>query len=123
MLWSGRRPLDIADDRPLFTDLIEATSDLSASPVEGPDIEFRGLSTLELPGILDLNDLKEREDSFVSDLLNEGYDDRVSPPRSKEVDEALPFGVEAPEPPLEGWLPMAVPICCDRSRYVVKFRG
>lgn len=67
---------------PLFPDFTEATSDLSGiSPFK--IVEFRGLSVFPEPGILDRRDRKDREDSFVSDLLKEGYDCKPSgPPRS-----------------------------------------
>ena len=69
---SVRPALEIAD-RELFPDRTDAESDLSTrvSPLLNPDVEFRGLSVL-LPGILDLNARKDRVDSFVSALLNDG---------------------------------------------------
>lgn len=88
-------------ERPLFPDFTEA-----ASP-ESPTIEFLGLSTLPLPGILDRNPRKERVESLVSDLLNEGYDERASP-------EGEPFLDEAP-PSLEDWLPIVNQVCEDRE--------
>lgn len=96
---SARLARDIAD-RLLLPDRIEPASDLS-SPFARPAVEFRGLSVL-LPGILDRSALKDRVESFVSDLLNEGIDDIRGPLLSKEVDDALFLGVEAPEPPLDG---------------------
>jgi hypothetical protein len=70
-----RWPADLA----LTADLVDAASDLSIPPLLGlvsmlsPEVEFLGLSVFPLPGILDLMELrKDREDSFVSDLLNEG---------------------------------------------------
>jgi hypothetical protein len=64
------------------------------------DTEARGLSALLLPGILVLSAaLKDRVDSFVSALLNDGYESRLGPG---------PVGVWEPEllPSLEGVLPM-----------------
>jgi hypothetical protein len=64
--------LEIAD-RELFPDRIDPASDLSTSvsPLLNPDVELRGLSVL-LPGILDRSARKDRVDSFVSALLNDG---------------------------------------------------
>ena len=66
-------------DLALTADLVDAASDLSIPPLLepvsmlSPEVEFLGLSVFPLPGILDLIELrKDREDSFVSDLLNEG---------------------------------------------------
>lgn len=68
-----------APDRALVVDLIDAASDLSPLPetvLSAPaiaDVDALGLSFFPLPGILDLMaPLKEREDSLVSDLLNDG---------------------------------------------------
>jgi hypothetical protein len=93
-------------DLPLFPDLTEAASDLSsdASPLERPEVELRGLSVLD-PGIFDLKDLNDREDSLVSDLLKEGMEERLGPmvrSLSNDVEEALAFGVDTPELLLEG---------------------
>ncbi len=87
-----------APDLALVVDLIDATSDLSALPEFGPslpgstDVDALGLSVLALPGIFDLMaPLREREDSFVSDLLNEGYDCNPSPAdRSPEDEDVFP---------------------------------
>ena len=60
-------------DLPLFPDLTEAVSDFSptsVSPLLKPEVELRGLSVLVV--ILDFNPRKERTDSLVSDLLNDG---------------------------------------------------
>lgn len=62
-------------ERPLLPDRTEAlpSSVLSAEP--SPLLrraELRGLSVFELPGILDLSERNEREESFVSDLLIDG---------------------------------------------------
>jgi hypothetical protein len=77
----------------------------SVSPFEDAEMESLGLSVFE-PGIFDRSDLKDREDSFVSDLLKEGSDERVGPLLSSEVDEAVAFGVDVPEPAFDGWLPI-----------------
>ncbi len=69
------RRLRLALDLLLFPDFTDAASDLSAEASPFPlerMVEFRGLSVFPLPGILDRRDRNEREDSFVSDLLNEG---------------------------------------------------
>lgn len=81
----------------LVEDFIDATSDLSPPPLLEvsaplrPDKDALGLSVFALPGIFDLMaPLKEREDSLVSDLLNDGYDCSPSPvERSTEVEEVL----------------------------------
>lgn len=67
------------------------------------DVEARGLSVFDVPGILDLIEpLKDFIDSFVSDLLNEGYDLRSSPSeRSTDVDEAFLDDLD-PSWPFEG---------------------
>ena len=62
-------------DFPFAADIIDAESDLSPAPllVSRFDKEALGLSFLWLPGILDRIDPRiERDDSLVSDLLNEG---------------------------------------------------
>ncbi len=71
-----------------------------------PEEDARGLSADLLPGIFVLRALrKDRIDSFVSDLLNEGYDSRLGP---------APVGVCDPLlfPSLDGWLPI---LLCPRS--------
>ena len=75
-----------APDIALVVDLIDAASDLSPFPEPIPsaaaiaDVEALGLSFFPLPGIFDLMaPLMERDDSFVSDLLNDGYDCSPSP--------------------------------------------
>lgn len=65
------RPVLEAAERVLLPDLTDAASDLSFSVPDIMDIEFRGLSVL-VPGIFDLNDRKDLDDSLVSDLLNDG---------------------------------------------------
>jgi len=103
---SSRPDFDIFE-RLLFPDLTDATSDLSTS--DSPfEVEFLGLSVFE-PGIFDRSDLNDREDSFVSDLLKEGREERVGPLLSTEVDETVALGVEVPEPPFDGWLPIFDP--------------
>ena len=93
----------------LPVDLVEAASDLSTPPllVSKLDNEFRGLSDLPLPGILDRKEpRKDRVDSLVSDLLKDGYD--WSPSlilRSPEV-EASPFGVLVPSRVFDGCCPI-----------------
>lgn len=65
-------PLDLT----LAADLVEAASDRSFPPlVSMLDSDALGLSDFsdfELDRILDPMDRKEREDSFVSDLLKDG---------------------------------------------------
>ena len=118
---SGELVLESAE-RPLFPDRKEAASDLSTrvSPLLNPDAELRGLSVLPLPGILDLNPRKDRFDSLVSDLLNDGYDWRLSKSLFKEVCDAPPLGVDVPEP-FEGWFPILVMFVCRRLVEAVMF--
>jgi hypothetical protein len=98
---SGRPPRDRAE-RLLLPDLMEAASDLSRLvSAERPDVEVRGLSVL-VPGIFDRSELKDRVEPLVSDLLKEGMEPRAGPFLSSEVDDALPLGVEVPEPPFDG---------------------
>ena len=62
-------------DLTLVADLVDAASDRSALPlvVSMFEKEALGLSIFWLPGILDRIDPRnERDDSFVSDLLNDG---------------------------------------------------
>ena len=90
-------------DLALVVDLIEATSDLSPIPEAVPsppaiaDVDALGLSLFPLPGIFDLMaPRKEREDSLVSDLLNDGYDCSPSPAeRSAALEELFP---DVPDP-------------------------
>ena len=68
----AREALDLA----LRAERTEAAS-MGLSEVESPladsSAELRGLSVLlEAPGILDRRDLKDRDDSFVSERLKEG---------------------------------------------------
>ena len=69
--------------------------------------EDRGLLDLEAPGILERMDPRnEREDSLVSDLLNDGYACNLSPnERSSDVDEAF-LGVLEPSRSFDGCWPM-----------------
>jgi len=79
-------------------DLAAATSGLSETSAAARIVELRGLSVLLDPGILDRSDRRDREDSFVSDLLKDGYDCRFS---------GTPVDLEDPAPEsLDGWLPM-----------------
>jgi len=83
-------------------DLTEAASDLS--PGFSSVVDPLGLSVDFCPGIFDLIAVRnERDDSFVSDLLNDGYESREGP---------SPVGVSLPPRlaslSLEGWLPMMV---------------
>lgn len=78
-------------DLTLAADLVDAASDRSfPTLVSMLDSDARGLSDLsdfELDRILDPIDRREREDSFVSDLLNDGYDCKPSLRRSIEVED------------------------------------
>lgn len=102
---SSRLPLDSAE-RILLPDKADAASDLSAFESPLADIEFLGDSVLSdfelLPGIFDRSALKDRVESLVSDLENEGKDDRAGPLRSTEVADVLAFGVDPPEPSFDG---------------------
>ena len=64
-------------------------SDLSLSLAAAPErseVEFRGLSDFEAPAILDrIEPRKDRADSLVSDLLNEGYESSEGPDLSSGV--------------------------------------
>lgn len=84
-------------------------STLTESP-ESPELDARGLSKDLLPGILVRRaDRKERVDSFVSDLLNDGYESKLGPG---------PVGVWEPEPrpSFDGWFPMTATWCdCNLS--------
>lgn len=73
-------------DLALVVDFMDATSDRSPLAGTAPsvpasaDMDVLGLSVLPFPGIFDLiAPLMEREDSFVSVLLNDGYDCSPSP--------------------------------------------
>lgn len=98
-LFSPRLPREA--ERPLLPDRTEAASGLlSESPLalELSSVEFLGLSVLELPGILDLRERKDREESLVSLLLIDGYDWRFP---------SAEFDLGDPPSGLELWLPMA----------------
>lgn len=61
-------------ERPLLPERTEAPSSV-LSGVESPLLrtaELRGLSVFELPGILDLNERNDLDESLVSDLLMDG---------------------------------------------------
>ncbi len=106
------RPVFDKADRELLPDFTEAASDLSSvvSPLPRADREALGLSVL-VPGILDLKALKDLVDSFVSALLKDGYDWRLSAPLSKEIWETPPLGDADPDP-LDGWFPIVVCLAC-----------
>lgn len=90
----------VRDARGTFTaepvaDLDDAASDLSSFPelVSIIESDVRGLSVFPLPGIFErMEPRKERVDSFVSDLLKDGYDWRSREVRS----DASPVGVFDP---------------------------
>lgn len=77
----------------LLLDLTELVSVLSRFDPSMLAALSRGLSCLssfELPGIFDLMEpLSDLEDSFVSDLLNDGYDCRLLEVPLKFDDEAF----------------------------------
>jgi hypothetical protein len=90
-------------DLPLLPDRTEATSAALLASTSFTSEELRGLSAflLELPGILDRKERKERDDSLVSDLLRDGYDCKASPY------DGAPGPLAAPGPaPLELELPI-----------------
>ena len=68
-------------DRPLVADLtLCASARSSADTSPKPDVDPRGLSADLPPGIFVRSEfLNERIDSFVSDLLKEGYESRLGP--------------------------------------------
>jgi hypothetical protein len=68
--------LKLVELRRLPTDLSEAASDLSSAWASA-DVEARGLSVLRIFDRIDPR--KDRRDSLVSDLENEGYDCSESP--------------------------------------------
>jgi hypothetical protein len=87
-------------ERPLRPERTEAAS-AALSFGESPFPRFaeaRGLSVLTPPGIFDRSERNDRDDSLVSDLLNDGYDWRASPLAAPD-----PFD----EPSLEFWLPIS----------------
>lgn len=91
---AGSECLDLECRRSLLPDLTEAESDFSTSPLDSR-AEFRGLSVLPEPGILDRKVLKDLDESLVSDLLNEGSELMPSGP-------AELLGLEVPLPSLDG---------------------
>ena len=104
---TARLALELLFTSTLF-DLVEAASDRSGkTPVSMFEREFLGLSDFPLPGILErIDPLRERVDSFVSDLPNVGYPLRSSPDwRSNEVEDAF-GGVLEPLPSFEGCWPI-----------------
>ncbi len=95
--------------------------DLSRSPLvtSAAENELLGLSDFA-PGILERKPRNERDDSLVSDLLNEGYDCNVSlPDLSRDVDEAF-LGVLEPSLDFEGCWPILP--SADRKSWVVDRR-
>jgi len=89
--------------------------DLSRCPLvtSAAENELLGLSDFA-PGIFERNPRNERDDSLVSDLLNEGYDCNVSlPDLSREVDDAF-LGVLEPSLDFEGCWPI-LPSTAGRS--------
>jgi hypothetical protein len=101
----SRRLMRGAGDLLLLPDFTEAASDFSGGSTLANTAEVLGLSVLLEPGILERRARKERDDSLVSDLLNEGYDCSVS--SAAALDEAAPAS-------LEFWLPIVSH--CDRER-------
>ena len=95
-------PLDL----PLAADRIDAASERSAAAESRFEVEALGLSDLD-PGILDrMAPRKDRDDSLVSDLPNDGYD--CSPSLiagSREVEDAF-VGVLEPSRAFEGCCPI-----------------
>jgi hypothetical protein len=94
------RPVREKPERPLLADRIDPASDLSSGT--RPALDPRGLSVF--PRVIFEPSLpRERNESFVSDLLNEGIDEI-----GREVEDPLFLGVEAPEPGFDGWFPMVL---------------
>lgn len=81
-------------------DFTDPASDLSGPPSMLPSApaDALGLSVFPLLGIFDRMPWKERLDSLVSDLLNDGYDCRLS---VGEVCVGRLDGVLVPEPPFD----------------------
>lgn len=95
-------------DFPLAEDLTDCESVLSTLVVDASPgrcvLDARGLSEELLPGILGIVRnavLKERDDSLVSDLLNDGYESRLGPVGVEE-----PLLLALPSLSFDGWLPM-----------------
>ena len=93
------------DDLRLAADLVDAASDLSVVSMLSNVLEA---SDFPPPGIFDFIAPRiDLEDSFVSDLLIEGYAWRLSDDvRSGEVAASPPVGVLAPSLDLEGCCPI-----------------
>ncbi len=111
------RPAFEALDFVLVADFMEVVSDLSIPPppVSIFDNDVLGLSVFPLPGIFDrIAPRSDRDDSFVSDLLNDGYDCRPSPTvRSAKLVRSRFAPLEASFS-FEGCCPM--PVLCLKSR-------
>jgi len=73
-LGEGMESARLALDFPFLPDFTEAASNFSGKSPFASIAEFRGLSVLPEPGIFDRRDRNERDESLVSDLLNDGYD-------------------------------------------------
>jgi hypothetical protein len=89
-------------------------------------VEFLGLSVLPAPGILDLRDLKDRDDSFVSERLKDGYVWRLSPLLSAPP--AEPDARDDEVPSLDDVLPIVTIRAIwghddDVSRYIRQQKG
>lgn len=111
------RPAFEALDFVLVADLMEVVSDLSIPPtaVSIFDNDVLGLSIFPLPGIFDrITPRSDRDDSFVSDLLNDGYDCRLSPTVRSAKDVTSRFALLAASFSFEGCCPM--PFLCRKSR-------
>lgn len=77
-------PRECLPDLPLVADLTDCESVLSRLVVELSPLRLlvlaRGLSADDLPGILVRKAVRnERDDSFVSDLLKDGYEPSSGP--------------------------------------------
>ena len=95
----------VFDERPLLPDFTEAASNPTRSS-PATDMELRGVSVEGLPpGIFDLRDLNDRDEPWVSDLPNDGMEERAGP-ELREVVDAFPRGVDAPDPGLDDELPI-----------------
>jgi len=112
------RPAFEALDFVLVADLMDVVSDLSIPPppVSIFDRDVLGLSVFPLPGIFDrIAPRRDRDDSFVSDLLKDGYDCKPSPTvRSEARAEASRVVPLEASFSFEGCCPM--PVLCLKSR-------
>lgn len=110
--------LERADRFPLAADLIDPVSSAVGDVMLVE--ELRGLSPdFPLPGILVRNAVfMDLTDSRVSDLLNEGYEDRSGP---EPVGVCEPDGVPEPLPSFDPALPIL--ISCRRSRLTALLIG